>query len=163
LSLPFHCILSPAAPPIPGANRSNLSATGSRRHNEQAYSQVVLKPRENATKKTGACDVESRRPKKQVQLRAIAAPKNGKGCDIGYAPAVCSLRESLQRGHARSQPLMRSPLSQFQTPTAPRRNSRFFRVWLLFRLPCRADHSAYFGLARSISPILSAVDASQTK
>src|SRR5258708_9688153 len=65
--------------------------------------------------------------------------------------------------HAPSQPLMRSPLSQFQTPTAPRRASRFFRVWLLFRSPCLADHSAYFGSASFISPIISAVDASQTK
>jgi hypothetical protein len=46
-----------------------------------------------------------------------------------------------------SQPLMRSLLSQFQTPTAPRRASRFFRVWLLVRLPFRADHSAYIGSA----------------
>ena len=65
--------------------------------------------------------------------------------------------------HVPSQPLMQSPLSRFQTPTAPRRNSRFFRVQLLFRLPCRADHSAYFGVARFISPILSAIDADQTK
>src|SRR5437868_1541296 len=72
-------------------------------------------------------------------------------------------REPTAWMHAPSQPLMRSLLSQFQTPTAPRRNSRFFRVWLLFRLPCRADHSAYFGRASFISPILSAVDASQAK
>ncbi len=65
--------------------------------------------------------------------------------------------------HAPSQPLMQSLLSQFQTPTVPRRISRFFRVWLLFRLPCRADHPAYFGLASFISPILSAVDVSKTK
>jgi hypothetical protein len=65
--------------------------------------------------------------------------------------------------HAPSQPLMRSLLSQFQTPTAPRRVSRFFRVRLLFRSPCRADHSAYFGLTRFILPILSAVDVRQTK
>src|ERR1051326_3128076 len=43
---------------------------------------------------------------------------------------------------------MRSPLLQFQTPTAPRRVSRFFRVWLLSELPRLADHSAYFGLAK---------------
>ena len=49
--------------------------------------------------------------------------------------------------HVPSQPLMRSLLSQFQTPTAPRRVSRFFRVWLLVRLPFRADHPAYFGSA----------------
>jgi hypothetical protein len=65
--------------------------------------------------------------------------------------------------HAPSQPLMQSPLSQFQTPTAPRRVSRFFRVWLPFRLPCRADHSAYFGWTNFILPILSAVDVSQAK
>ncbi len=50
--------------------------------------------------------------------------------------------------HAPSQPLMRSLLLQFQTPTAPRRVSRFFRVWLLSGLPRLADHPAYFGLAK---------------
>src|SRR5579872_5740984 len=50
--------------------------------------------------------------------------------------------------HVPSQPLMRSQLSQFQTPTAPRRVSRFFRVWLLSGLPRSADHPAYFGLAK---------------
>jgi len=58
------------------------------------------------------------------------------------------LRGSQQRGcmYHRS-PLMRSLLSQFQTPTAPRRVSRFFRVWSLVRLPFQANHSAYFGSA----------------
>src|ERR1700728_135041 len=50
-----------------------------------------------------------------------------------------------------------------QTPAPPRRVSRFFRVWLPCRSPCRADHSAYFGVASFISPILSAVDVDQTK
>ena len=50
-----------------------------------------------------------------------------------------------------------------QTPAPPRRVSRFFQVWLPCRSPCRADHSAYFGLASFISPILSAVDVDQTK
>ena len=50
-----------------------------------------------------------------------------------------------------------------QTPAPPRRVSRFFRVWLPYRSPCQADHSAYFGLASFISPILSAVDTDQTK
>src|SRR5216684_8674135 len=48
----------------------------------------------------------------------------------------------------RHSPLMRSPLLRSQTPTAPRRDGRFFRVWLLFGLPFRADHSAYFGPAK---------------
>ena len=72
-------------------------------------------------------------------------------------------REPTAWMHAPSQPLMRSLLSQFQTPTAPRRTSRFFRVWLLVRSPCRPDHSAYFGLARFISPILSAVDGGKLR
>src|SRR5579871_712870 len=59
-------------------------------------------------------------------------------------------REPTAWRHAPSQPLMRSLLSQIQTPTAPRRTSRFFRVWLLVRSPCRADHSAYFGVAKFI-------------
>ena len=50
-----------------------------------------------------------------------------------------------------------------QIPASPRRVSRFFRVWLPYRSPCRADHSAYFELASFISPILSAVDVDQTK
>jgi hypothetical protein len=45
--------------------------------------------------------------------------------------------------------LMRSPLSRFQTPTAPRRDCRFFQVWWPSRSPRQADHSAYFELAKS--------------
>ena len=50
--------------------------------------------------------------------------------------------------HAPSQPLMQSLLSQCQTPTAPRRVSRFFRVWPLLGLPRQANHPAYFGSAK---------------
>jgi hypothetical protein len=58
---------------------------------------------------------------------------------------------------------MRSPLSQFQTPAPPRRVTGFFGSGCPLRSPCRADHSAYFGLTNLISPILSAVDVDQTK
>src|ERR1039457_279601 len=43
---------------------------------------------------------------------------------------------------------MRSPLSRSQTPTAPRRAVGFFRSGCPVGLPRRADHSAYFGLAK---------------
>ena len=99
----------------------------------------------------------------QTRGKGEPASLNRKGCDIGYAPAISSC-EGANRVDARTvAALMRSLLSQIQTPTAPRRTSRFFRVWLLVRSPCRAYHSAYFGVARFISPILSAVDASQIK
>jgi len=57
-------------------------------------------------------------------------------------------REPTAWTHVPSQPLMRSLLSQILTPTAPRRVSRFFRVRSPFTLPRRADHPAYFGLAK---------------
>src|SRR5882672_4221023 len=50
--------------------------------------------------------------------------------------------------HVPSQPLMRPPLSRFPTPADSSQSSRFFQVWKLFELPLRADHPAYFGLAK---------------
>jgi hypothetical protein len=42
-------------------------------------------------------------------------------------------------------------------PSGPSGGIRFFRVWLLFRLPCRADHPAYFRLGSYVRyPALSA-------
>jgi hypothetical protein len=76
--------------PILSANRSKLSTTGSRTHHEHAYPQFVLKTGENATKKTRAGDVDSRRPKRKSGYTRSSAPDKGKGCDIGYAPAASS-------------------------------------------------------------------------
>src|SRR5215469_10308133 len=76
-----------------------------------------------------------------------------------FAPA----REPLAWTHAPSQPLMQSLLSQFQTPTVPRRIRRFFQVWLRFGSPRFADHSAYFGSTNFIWSTLSAVDVVQVK
>src|SRR5215469_6919267 len=76
-----------------------------------------------------------------------------------FAPA----REPLAWTHAPSQPLMQSLLSQFQTPTVPRRIRRFFQVWLRFGSPRFADHSAYFGSTNFIWSTLSAVDEVQVK
>jgi len=56
-------------------------------------------------------------------------------------------RESTTWIHVPSQPLMRSLLSQFQTPAAPRSVRRFFRVWSLCGSLRRVDHPAYFGSA----------------
>jgi hypothetical protein len=46
--------------------------------------------------------------------------RKGKGRDIGYALARSSCEGATSVEYAPSRPLMRSPLSQFQTPTAPR-------------------------------------------
>src|SRR5205807_7652750 len=57
-------------------------------------------------------------------------------------------RKPIAWSHVPSQPLMRSPLSQFQTPIAPRGAVGFLRVWSFNRLPCRTDHPVYFGLVK---------------
>jgi hypothetical protein len=61
---------------------------------------------------------------------------NLKGRDIGYALAANSCEGVNDVEHAPSQPLMRSLLSQFQTPMAPRSTIGFFGSG------CPADHSA---------------------
>src|SRR6266849_4086699 len=48
----------------------------------------------------------------------------------------------------RHSPLMRSLLSQSQTPTTPRRAVGFFRFGWPLGLPRWADHPAYFGLTK---------------
>ena len=57
--------------PVCGAIPANLSATALRANLEQPYSQFMLKTGERQT------------------LASVCA-RNGKGCDIGYAPAICS-------------------------------------------------------------------------
>ena len=52
--------------------------------------------------------------------------------------------------HAPSQPLMRSLLSQFQTPTAPRRAVGFFGFGSPASCPADPDHPVYFGWPRFI-------------
>jgi hypothetical protein len=74
-----------------------------------------------------------------------------KGCDIGYALAANSCEGVNDVEHAPSQPLMRSLLSQSQTPTAPRRAVGFFRFGCPSKLPWRADHPAYFGLTNNLA------------
>src|SRR6202140_109483 len=72
----------------------------------------------------------------------------GKGCDIGYALAVSS-REEANSVDACTVPAL-DAITAFAVPNpnCPSQSRRFFQVWLLFGLPRRADHSAYFGLAK---------------
>src|SRR5579864_1476021 len=52
--------------------------------------------------------------------------KKGKGRDLGYALATNSCEGAIGVEYAPSRPSMRSLLSQFQTPTTPRRAVGFF-------------------------------------
>ena len=89
--------------------------------------------------------------------------ENGKGCDIGYAPAVCSCERANSVDACTVAALDAITAFAVPNPNYYSQSSRFFRVWLLVRSPFRADRSAYFELARFISPTLSAVDVRQTK
>ena len=62
----------------------------------------------------------------ETSFAALRTLEKGKGCDIGYALAAGSCEGANSMEHAPSQPLMRSPLSRSQTPTAPRRAVGFF-------------------------------------
>jgi hypothetical protein len=68
--------------------------------------------------------------------RRTGIPEIGKAATLVMPLPSAPAREPVAWIHAPSQPLMRSLLSQFQTPAPPRRVSRFFRVWLLFSSPC---------------------------
>ena len=50
--------------------------------------------------------------------------------------------------HAPSQPFDAITAFAVPNPNSSSQSRRFFQVWLLFGLPRRADHSAYFGLAK---------------
>jgi hypothetical protein len=89
---------------------------------------------------------------------------NRKGCDIGYVPAICSCE-----GAGRVDPCTVAALDAIAAFAVPNPSSSsqsqpvFSGLVARSRSPWRADHSAYFGLARFISPILSAVDGRQIK
>lgn len=91
------------------------------------------------------------------------SPGKRKGCDFGYALAASSCEGASCMDARTVAALDVTAAFAAQTPTAPRRVSRFFRVWLPLGSPRGADHSAYFGLTNFTSSNLSAVDAMQVK
>ena len=90
-------------------------------------------------------------------------PKNGKGCDIGYALAANSC-EGANSMEARTVTAL-DAITAFAVPNpnCSSQKQSVFSGLVALQVALRADHSAYFGLAKFISPILSAVDADQAK
>ena len=77
-------------------------------------------------------------------------PQNEKGCDIGYALATDSC-EGTDSVDARTVTALDvSTAFAVPNPNASSQSRRFFRVWMLNKLPCRANHPAYFGLTNFI-------------
>jgi hypothetical protein len=73
-----------------------------------------------------------------------------KGCDIGYALAASSCEGADSVEHAPSQPFDAITAFAVPNPSFSSQRRRFFQVWSPNRLPCRADHPIYFGLANFI-------------
>ena len=72
----------------------------------------------------------------------------GKGCDIGYALAASSCEGANSVEACTVTALDAIAAFAVPNPNCPSQSRRFFQVWLPFGLPRRADHSAYFGLAK---------------
>ncbi|MGB0018435.1 MAG: hypothetical protein WBQ12_17145, partial [Candidatus Sulfotelmatobacter sp.] len=72
----------------------------------------------------------------------------GKGCDIGYALAASSCEGANSVEACTVTALDAITAFAVPNPNCPSQSRRFFQVWLLFGLPRRADHPAYFGLAK---------------
>jgi hypothetical protein len=72
----------------------------------------------------------------------------GKGCDIGYALAISSCEGPNSVETCTVTALDAITAFAVPNPNSSSQSRRFFQVWLLFGLPRRADHSAYFGLAK---------------
>jgi hypothetical protein len=97
-------------------------------------------------------------------LRQSRKLGKGKGCDIGYALAANSCEGANSVEACTVTALDAITVFAVPNPNCPSQSRRFFQVWLLFGLPRRADHSAYFGPAKVlIKPTLSAVDACHPK
>jgi len=78
----------------------------------------------------------------------LKLPRKGKGCDIGYALAA----NSCEGAHSVEACTVTAPdaITAFAVPNpnSSSQSSRFFQVWLPCGSPRRANHSAYFGLAK---------------
>jgi hypothetical protein len=74
--------------------------------------------------------------------------EKGKGCDIGYALAISSCEEANSVEACTVTALDAITAFAVPNPNCSSQSRRFFQVWLLFGSPRRADHSAYFGLAK---------------
>jgi hypothetical protein len=84
----------------------------------------------------------------ETSLAAVRTLEKGKGCDIGYALAISSCEEANSVEACTVTALDAITAFAVPNPNCSSQSRRFFQVWLPVGLPFRADHSAYFGLAK---------------
>jgi hypothetical protein len=85
---------------------------------------------------------------RENQVAVVRPLEKGKGCDIGYALAISSCEGANSVEACAVTAFDAITTFAVPNPNYSSQSRRFFQVWLLFGLPRRADHSAYFGLAK---------------
>jgi hypothetical protein len=89
------------------------------------------------------------RAAKRIGGRAkTGRPTKGKGCDIGYALAASSCEGANSVEACTVTALDAITAFAVPNPNFSSQSRRFFQVRMPVELPLRADHSAYFGLAK---------------
>jgi len=84
----------------------------------------------------------------EIRRVAVKMSEKDKGCDIGYALAISSCEGANSVDACTVTASDAITAFAVPNPNYSSQSRRFFQVWLLFGLPRRADHSAYFGLAK---------------
>jgi hypothetical protein len=147
--------------PTRGAKRSTPRRTGLLIHHKQPYPQFMLKIEQieegtlralpsSELDRSGGCDRVAGEIGKAATLVMLQPP----------APA----REPTAWMHAPSQPLMRSLLSQFQTPTAPRKSQSVFSGLVAHPVALQSGSPSLLRIGNFLfSPTLSAIDGCHPK
>jgi len=89
------------------------------------WKNVIREPDRSYTDRALVC-LRGFPPTVEVESEEMNKDGKGKGRDLGYALAASSCEGAISVEYAPSRPSMRSLLSQFQTPTTPRRVVGFF-------------------------------------
>jgi hypothetical protein len=84
----------------------------------------------------------------ETSFAAVRTPEKGKGCDIGYALAISSCEGANSVETCTVTALDAITAFAVPNPNCSSQSRRFFQVWRPVGLPRRADHPAYFGLAK---------------
>lgn len=85
---------------------------------------------------------------RQEELGDKKSGGNRKGCSLGYALASGSYEEATSVETCTATAPDAITAFAVPCPNGLSQGRRFFRAWLLFELPRRADHPVYFGLTK---------------
>ena len=95
--------------------------------------------------------------------RMISAPENRKGCDIGYAPAICSCERANSVDTCTVAALDAITAFAVPNPSSSSQSQLVFSGLVALQVALSSRSLSLLRTGKVISPILSAVDVRQTK